>query len=605
MALAWCADGGNLALGHADGAVLVFNAGASVEMLGRFDTSKPVASTTRVSGSPADRGKIEDTDPAERAKRTRFLEQVDAAVMFERPGEDAAVCSVAVSRDGASVACGTWSDAIHVFDIKSGAESYRFYGHLNHARALAFSPDGSRLASASDDYDIRIWDLEAARTATTLAHRDRVGALVFSSDGKRILSGSNDMLARLWDVQSGQELQVLSGHAAAVSTVALSPDSRFAASGSADRTVRVWDLQSRLLSRRSPSHSAMITSIAFAPSGDWLASASEDSTIRIWDAASGEELRVLNGHTARVSSIAITPDGASLASSSSDGTIRIWDVASGGQKFVLQCETPNVFNVAFVANGHRVICADGARLQLWDAVRGAKLSNVPESGTHRTAHAFTPTDAIAAVATDEPAELKMWDREQQREVVYKIRDQSIAGSLVRVYDLPTGRERLRLRAHSQAVRSIALHPGGGQMVTSSSDQGIIWNLESGEPIGRLWGVTGDLDRLAYSATGAHIVGGQQKSDTVWTWPSAGGAPLATISGFGRLDAIVAWKLDPNAAQAYVENDETVVQLGHAGADTVRFPAALTALTRHPIRPVWAGARGRHIQFVMLDTIKGE
>jgi WD40 repeat protein len=423
--------------------------------------------------------------------------------------------------------------------------------------------------------------LAQARTAVTLAHRDRVSALVYSADGRRILSGANDMLVRLWDVHSGQELKVLSGHAAMVTSVALSRDERFAASGSADKTVRLWDLRSSLPSRRSPGHSALVTALAFAPDGNWFVSASEDFTIRIWDSASGEELRVLSGHGARVSSLAIAPDGRSIVSTSGDDTIRIWDAESGRQNAVLQAGSPNMHSIQFIADGRRIICAEGGRLNVCEAASRTKLFEVPSFGSHRTSYAIAPGDATAAVATNEAAEMRVWDPQQEREVTYQLRDPSIAGPMVTLWDLSRGKELLRLRAHEDSVDAIAFHPGGKQLVTASSDQAIIWDVGRGEPIGRLWGITNSLNQLAYSADGAHIIGGHEASDTVWIWPSDGGAPLTSVSGFGRFRAVAAWEANPGSAQAYVENDETVVAPGKASTDVARFPVALTLLTPHP------------------------
>jgi WD40 repeat protein len=222
--------------------------------------------------------------------------------------------------------------------------------------------------------------------------------------------------------------------------------------------------------------------------------------------------------------------------------------------------------------------------------------------THRTSHAIAPGEAVAAIATNEPAETQVWSPEHQQHMTFRIRDPSIAGSLVRLFDLETGSELLRLRAHSESVEAIAFHPSAKQLATASSDQAIVWDLATGAQAGRLWGITNALDRLAYSADGKHIVGAHRASDKIWIWPSEGGAPLSTTSGFGRFDAVVAWEQDSASAHAYVENDETIV--ASTGRDIVlaRFPAALQWLARHPRRPVWAGAAGRHVHLLALEPI---
>ena len=151
--------------------------------------------------------------------------------------------------------------------------------------------------------------------------------MAFSPDGTRLASGSEDETVRLWDVASGEPTTTLEGHTDWVLSVAFSPDGTRLASGSWDGTILLWDVASGEPTTTLEGHTGSVLSVAFSPDGTRLASGSLDGTVRLWDVASGEPTTTLEGHTGSVLSVAFSPDGTRLASGSWDGTILLWDVA--------------------------------------------------------------------------------------------------------------------------------------------------------------------------------------------------------------------------------------------------------------------------------------
>src|SRR5262249_46597310 len=135
---------------------------------------------------------------------------------------------------------------------------------------------------------------------TFRGHSELVRSVVFSPDGKRLASASDDPTVKVWDAATGQELLTLEGHARGVNSVAYSPDGRCLASASWDGTLKIWDANTGqpLLSLKG--HTSAVVGVAYSPDGRRLASASWDRTLKIWDAANGQELRTLRGHTDRV-----------------------------------------------------------------------------------------------------------------------------------------------------------------------------------------------------------------------------------------------------------------------------------------------------------------
>ncbi|PYI85692.1 MAG: hypothetical protein DME26_10415 [Verrucomicrobia bacterium] len=117
--------------------------------------------------------------------------------------------------------------------------------HTNGINGVVFSPDGKRLATASDDQTVKVWNVTNGRETLTLqGHTSEVRSVVFSLDGKRLASASDDQTVKVWDATSGREILTLKGAAPATS-VAYSPDGQWLASAWWDGTVKVWDAHPR------------------------------------------------------------------------------------------------------------------------------------------------------------------------------------------------------------------------------------------------------------------------------------------------------------------------------------------------------------------------
>ena len=279
-------------------------------------------------------------------------------------GHTDAVRSVAFSPNGSQLASGSNDNTIRLWDVDTGIQTHRLTGHTLSVNSVAFSPDGSQLASGSGDGTIRQWDVDTGvEIHRFTGHTDWVSSVAFSPDGSQLASGSGDGTIRLWDVNTGEETRRFTGHTNGVWSVAFSPNGSQLASGSFDETIILWDVNTGEETRRFTGHTDWIISVAFSPDGSQLASGSFDETIILWDVNTGEETRRFTGG---LRSVAFSPDGSQLAFRSKDGIILLWDADTGQELHRFTGHTNGVWSVAFSPDGRRIaFAAADSTIRLW------------------------------------------------------------------------------------------------------------------------------------------------------------------------------------------------------------------------------------------------
>jgi eukaryotic-like serine/threonine-protein kinase len=257
-------------------------------------------------------------------------------------GHEGEVYSIAFSPDGETLASGSNDKTIKLWKTQTGELLRTFNGHTKPVLRLAFSPDGKFLASFSGDEkggdkEIRLWDVNSGLSWTlkgqeNKGHDNAVSAIAFSPDGSILASAGYDNKLLLWDLEGEGQSTVLQVYDQPLKALAFSADGRYLACGSDDKTIKLWLYQPQA-QRWEPlapleSHKDSITSIAFSPDNKTLVSASKDKTIRLWDVTSRRAPNSLSTNQGGLQtiqrSVAFSPDGQTLLTGGEDNTVKVW-----------------------------------------------------------------------------------------------------------------------------------------------------------------------------------------------------------------------------------------------------------------------------------------
>jgi WD40 repeat protein len=321
--------------------------------------------------------------------------------------------STVFSADGKTLAGGD-NTSVRLWDAATGQPRDDF-GHNYHVDAVAFSPDGQRLATgaAYTDPILRIWDpLTGKNTAQLRGHTGGIEVVAYSPDGQVLASGSQDGTVRLWDAGSGKEVGLLDGKDHLIYAMAFSPDGKTIATGGKRKGVHLWDVATGREVRSFDNPGGFVLRLAFSPDGKLIATKGMDEGfVRLWDAASGKEVRQLSlGKARRGATLAFSPDGKELASGDDAGAIHLWDVQTGTERRTTAPMGGPAFGLAFSPDGRSLAGGfEGATVQVWETASGLQRISWqhPVGGTVKEV-AFSPDGTLlASGCTDRTA--MVWD----------------------------------------------------------------------------------------------------------------------------------------------------------------------------------------------------
>ena len=294
-------------------------------------------------------------------------------------GHSSRVTAVAWSPRGTHIATASYDKTVRVWDTSHGFSIITYHGHWDRVQSVAWSPDATRIASAGDDSTVQVWDAATGRQVLIYrGHSNAVNAVAWSPDGKRIASASEDKSVQVWDTSNGGLVFTYRGHTKKVLAVAWSPDSRHIASGGEDKSVQVWspikDKSSffgtlRLTPRGQFSykgHAGRVNGLSWSPNGQRIASVSNDKSMQVWDASTGKQFIIHRNTSAGLNTITWSPDSRYLAAGGNDKMVQVWDAVTRNNVFTYRGHRGYVTSVAWSPDG-KLLASAGVdhTMQVW------------------------------------------------------------------------------------------------------------------------------------------------------------------------------------------------------------------------------------------------
>jgi RNA polymerase sigma factor (sigma-70 family) len=432
---------------------------------------------------------------------------------------------------------------VRVCDVATGKEIHRLdAGTKTAPGCIVFSSDGKLLAEASDpnrgtqDHTIRLWDMATGKEVGQLkGHTDRVEALAKSPSGDLLASASWDGTIRFWNLATRQEEGRYEDRKHSFYALAFSPDGTMLASGQGDGDIRLWHAPKGGEVRIPADRSNHLIGAAFAPDGQTLVSAG-DGQFGVWEPFTGRPRQLFNDKPRDIFGAALSPDGKILLTShGSEKGIQLWDAATG--KPLRPLEGPGYitrWSCPFSLDGRRLAaCSSNPDLlHVWDVSSGKELLQIKQQ-KRPSAVAFAPDGrTLASSSTDAGGDytLRMWDGTTGAEIWRKEtrpwtafaltfspdgKSLALSGGLpgrqnttgeVRLWNAATGNELRRFEGHRERVGCVVFSPDGRMLATGSLDQTIrLWEVATGQERRCLTGHQETVSNLSFSPDGRLLV----------------------------------------------------------------------------------------------------
>lgn len=455
------------------------------------------------------------------------------------------VLAAAISPDGKILATGSEdpNGYIKLWDLETHLPIARKFedpsqsapfdrGHTEGILSISFSKDGERLLTSSYDKTARLWDVDSGQQIRRFwGHNWWVWDANFSTDERRIVTASQDGTAVIWSVETGEKGAPFTGHQGPIYSAHFSPDpqSTHVVTSGYDRRVLLWKPEdivpfdfSKIVSGQKVNtppylafegHQDSVQSAEFSQDGSMIISASHDNTVKLWDVETVKAIKTFRGHDSWVQVATLLNDGKWILSASHDAHTKLWNIAGYAEirtlkGRVLEKHVDAVLDVSFSKDGKHLVTASRDKTAIsWDVATGTPEKEFTEG------HAFLASSAVF-----------LPDRK-------RLATAAVDNS-VRIWDIQTGTEHKRFE-HTGRSAAIDVSADSRLLLTGSDTKTVrIWNIETGKLIRELRGHKSEVSAVAFSGDMRYCASGDARGRCM-LWEVASGKLLHRLEAHTR------------------------------------------------------------------------
>ncbi|WP_433468920.1 NACHT and WD repeat domain-containing protein [Spirillospora sp. CA-128828] len=459
--------------------------------------------------------------------------------VLRRLKHGSAVRAVVFSPDGRRLATAGLDGAVRLWDPETGrVTGTPLTGHIDEVTGVAFSPDGRRLATVDGNGTVRLWDPDTGRMTgisqsghtgdryTEAYYPGLVQAVAFSPDGRRLATGGVDTTIRFLDaVPRRSSDTMLTSYRTDVRSLAFAADGKTLATGDVNGSVSLWDSRTGSLSGKPlTAHRVQVTALAISPDGSRIASGDFDGRVVLWDRKTGRQIRAWGGLQGWVTQLTFSPDSQFLGININSWDTHVWSVNPPKYLFSVPPRDPKHIPTwgGLSPDGRLLVTTEGTgTVRLWDPRTGRPVDTLTAGRRSGALTAVFSPDGRLLVIGAVDGTLQFWDLRTRRPVAAPV------------------------HASSGSVRALAFSPNGRLLASAGADPDNairLWDPRTVHQLGApLTGHTGRINALTFSPD-ARTLASSSDDHTVRFWdPALHVDPVGSIcSRFGPLP-VALWK----------------------------------------------------------------
>lgn len=497
-------------------------------------------------GLPHDSELIKGDHAQARAQAVRAYRKNIALI-----GHKGAVNFASYSPDGTRVVTASDDGTAKIWDTSTGKETLTLTGHAGALKTATFSSDGAYILTASDDATVKIWDANAGKEVKSLMTDggSPFTSAFFSPDGTMIVTTAWDRMARIWSVAEGSHVKISDRASHNINSAIFSPDGRNILISASDGAILVWNIATQMMQARAliePKTNLFLIgpfySARFSPDGRKIVvTSSIEGTAIILDADTGSKIQILSGQESfldSVTSSSFSPDSKLVVTSSGDGTSKLWDADSGLELLTLRGQNGSIRSAEFSPDGRKLVTpSNNGSAIIWDISLNVKLQDISLNGNSAafTYAEFSPRgNQLITSSSDDIA--RLWNLDSR--------------SVVRSFP-----------GHTNSVTSVHFSPTNAEFATTSVDGTVnIWALESDRPRASIFVHEGGVHDSAFSPDGRRIATASSDGAVI-IWDATTGEKIKVISG--HKEGLFSVRFSPNGQQLLTASVDNTARIWDA------------------------------------------